>query len=134
MPALLYFSKIKSKLSFLIVALFVSLLSINNSGFTHGPVLCIFKYITGHPCPACGSIRSVGALAQGDVISAWKYNPLTLISTLTLFAFIFFPISFSRISNIAEQYTGLKSKYRRNPLIFISIGFILLWVFNLQRW
>ncbi|OYT90994.1 MAG: hypothetical protein CFE43_15395 [Burkholderiales bacterium PBB3] len=37
--------------------------------------LCAFKHVTGLPCPLCGGIRACGALAQGDVASAWLLNP-----------------------------------------------------------
>ena len=37
--------------------------------------LCAFKHLTGVPCPLCGGIRTVAALAQGDLASAWLQNP-----------------------------------------------------------
>lgn len=134
MLALLNISKNKYKVSFLIVVPFISLLSIKYSGFTHGPVLCIFRFITGHPCPACGSIRSIGALAQGDVISAWQYNPLTLICSVTFVVYIFFPNMVNSICNTFEQHVGIKKRVGRNMLPYISLGFVMLWICNLQRW
>ncbi len=49
---------------------------------------CVFKGLTGIPCPTCGSTRSVVHLAHGDILSALAMNPLTtlcLISAIVYF-------------------------------------------------
>jgi hypothetical protein len=38
--------------------------------------LCLFKRLTGLPCPTCGSGRAILALLRGQVMQAWLYNPL----------------------------------------------------------
>lgn len=45
--------------------------------------LCMFKHLTGCPCPTCGFTRGTIALFQGHLLRAWLYNPL-LFSFLTL--------------------------------------------------
>lgn len=40
---------------------------------------CVFKGLTGLPCPTCGSTRSVVHLAHGDILSALAMNPLTTL-------------------------------------------------------
>ena len=47
--------------------------------------VCLFKAITGLPCPTCGSTRAAGCLARGDVAGALAMNPLT---TLALFGLL----------------------------------------------
>lgn len=37
---------------------------------------CVFKTLTGLPCPSCGSTRSVAYLAHGHFLSAFSMNPL----------------------------------------------------------
>ena len=37
---------------------------------------CAFKAVTGFPCPACGSTRSLACLAQGDIAASMAMNPL----------------------------------------------------------
>ena len=39
---------------------------------------CLFKLLTGIPCPACGSTRAVLALLRGE--DALAYNPLGIIT------------------------------------------------------
>jgi hypothetical protein len=49
------------------------------SAWTAQPVTtCLFKRVTGLPCPTCGSGRAALALLRGDVMGAWLYNPLTV--------------------------------------------------------
>jgi hypothetical protein len=55
----------------------------------HGPVLCLFKNITGIPCPTCGVIRSATAILHGEFWRGLLINPLGL---LLLMALISFPI------------------------------------------
>jgi hypothetical protein len=42
------------------------------------PHFCIFQKILSIPCPGCGIIRSLFAIAGGNILSAWKYNPAGL--------------------------------------------------------
>ncbi len=51
-----------------------------------GPGPCMFKNVTGIPCPSCGSTRSVLALMEGDVGAALRLNPLGLLLAAGLLA------------------------------------------------
>lgn len=41
---------------------------------------CMFRYLTGYDCPACGIQRSLHALLNGDAVTALRYNYFLLIS------------------------------------------------------
>jgi len=51
-----------------------------------GPKGCWVDYVTGYPCPTCGSSRAGFSLVKGDVASALAFNPLV---TLALVAGVF---------------------------------------------
>ena len=38
--------------------------------------LCLFKRVTGVPCPTCGFTRGMFSLLGGHPVEAWLYNPL----------------------------------------------------------
>jgi hypothetical protein len=40
------------------------------------PITCIFRRLSGLPCPTCGSTRAVLALARLDPLEALRLNPL----------------------------------------------------------
>jgi hypothetical protein len=43
-------------------------------------VFCVFKAITGLPCPTCGSTRALGRLAAFDLAGALTMNPLATLA------------------------------------------------------
>jgi hypothetical protein len=47
---------------------------------------CAFRGLTGIPCPACGSTRSLVHLAHGDILSAALMNPCLVLLMLAAFA------------------------------------------------
>src|SRR5215203_4153002 len=36
---------------------------------------CLFRGLTGVPCPGCGITTSLLALARGDAVASWSANP-----------------------------------------------------------
>jgi hypothetical protein len=50
----------------------------------HAPTLCVFRAVTGVPCPTCGATRATLALASGEVGLAFRYNPLISAAWLLL--------------------------------------------------
>jgi hypothetical protein len=60
----------------------------------HAPALCVFRAVTGVPCPTCGATRATLALASGDLPLAFRFNPLIsaawlLLPVALLGAFVF---------------------------------------------
>ncbi len=51
---------------------------------------CIFKGISGIPCPTCGSTRSVVYLSQGDFAAAFAMNPLTSLGLVVVVSYFFY--------------------------------------------
>jgi hypothetical protein len=47
-------------------------------------VFCVFKQLTGLPCPTCGGTRAVGRLAALDVHGAFVMNPLAVALAVTV--------------------------------------------------
>ena len=45
---------------------------------------CPIHESTGIYCPGCGSTRAIDAVFHGDMVSAWRFNPLLVLSPLLL--------------------------------------------------
>jgi hypothetical protein len=50
----------------------------------HNFTVCIFKNVTGVPCPSCGITRSLVQLVHGNILEAIYVNPLGLLAALFL--------------------------------------------------
>jgi len=42
--------------------------------------VCLFKFLTGCPCPTCGTTRAFGRLFARDLGGAFRMNPLAVVS------------------------------------------------------
>jgi hypothetical protein len=52
-----------------------------------GPVFCLFRRVTGRPCPSCGLTRSWQAIGHGridDGMAAHPFGPLTMLAAMWL--------------------------------------------------
>ena len=38
--------------------------------------VCVFRGLTGRPCPTCGMTRGVLSMLRGEIVAGWAYNPL----------------------------------------------------------
>lgn len=47
-------------------------------------IFCLFRAVTGVPCPSCGMTRAWFAAAQLDFQSAFQYHPLFLLAPVLL--------------------------------------------------
>ncbi|MDD4576477.1 MAG: DUF2752 domain-containing protein [Bacteroidales bacterium] len=50
---------------------------------------CVYKNLTGYPCPGCGMTRSTISLFKGNIIDSFFYNPLAIVvNIMVLVAFV----------------------------------------------
>ncbi len=74
---------------------------------------CAFLSLTGYKCPGCGTQRAIHALMHGNVVEAFKYNALLLVS----------------IPWIALCLYG-ETQRTRNPRLYARINApLLMWIF-----
>ena len=94
-----------------------------------GNTPCVFSWLTGWPCPSCGSGRSVRALAQGDLATAWSVNPLgvpaTLLVATTAIAAI---VLTARTGSPASLGTGRRGRLLAKAVALMLGLEVLLWI------
>jgi hypothetical protein len=57
---------------------------------------CVFKRLTGIPCPTCGFTRGALCLLHGQIGQAWLYNPLLFSALAVFFAVTVLQVVFAR--------------------------------------
>jgi len=100
-------------------------------GFNSGPVVCPIRLLTGIPCPACGTTRSIGALCEGNFAESWRLNPLgfTIAAAALLWAV--------RLPYTAKLFTILSQKYSTfstgSRFLFLISIYLATWMLNFVR-
>lgn len=102
----------------------------------HEPGICLFKRVTGIPCPSCGSTRSVIAVLNGDITGALLLNPFGIIIVFILLVAPFWLLydvlghqdSLFRFYNQTEKF--LKRRWVFIPAIFLVL---LNWIWNIYK-
>jgi hypothetical protein len=74
---------------------------------------CPFKTFTGFYCPGCGSLRALYQLLHGNVLAAFRLNPLAILS-----------LPFLGYAFISKSITILRGR----PLPRIFIPAIWIWI------
>jgi hypothetical protein len=105
--------------------------AVRSSGFSTGPSVCLFRNVTGLPCPFCGSTRSVGHILQGEFSAALYSNPLGYFGLAFLVVLFISPSTIKGTSDyLAKKWWVLT---QRNQIL-ITVGLIVLaWIVNTPR-
>jgi hypothetical protein len=106
-------------------------MAVRSSGFSTGPSVCLFRNVTGLPCPFCGSTRSVGHILQGEFSAALYSNPLGYFGLAFLVVLFISPSTINGTSDyLAKKWWTLT---QRNQIL-ITVGLIVLaWILNSPR-
>lgn len=85
-------------------------------------VPCPFKYLTSYHCPGCGSQRAIHQLLHGDLLSAFRFNPLMILSL---------PLIFWGLATVIWNFiynTQLRVKlFYSNLFIYVYFGIVLIY-------
>ena len=100
------------------------------------PVGCPFKYVTGLPCPSCGTTRSVIHVIQGNYTEAVATNPLG-IPVLLLLLVIPSWIGYDWVSGRGTAVIWYQKVERWLRRRWIAIPLLLLlaanWIWNIYK-
>lgn len=100
------------------------------------PGVCLFKRVTGVPCPSCGSTRSVLSILKGDFTEAILWNPFGILLTFILLVFpawIIYDV-LSRKSTLYNFYNRTELVLKRKWIAIPAILLVLLnWIWNIAK-
>ncbi len=104
----------------LLAAAAVSLLRLDRIPLT----LCVFKGLTGLPCPTCGSTRALGRLFALDFEGALAMNPLTTLVAVLVAAWALLDLALLPRGRAVALEVG-------KPLAFaLRVGALVLFLAN----
>jgi hypothetical protein len=87
--------------------------------------VCPFRAITGFTCPGCGSTRGLHRLLHGDVVAAFEFNPLLIVSL----PFLLYALM--RYTNAAIREKPLKGNQLNAKYIWLLFGVIMFfWIYR----
>lgn len=98
--------------------------------------VCLFKQVTGLPCPSCGATHSVLYLLQGNIEEAVIINPLGI---LLFFSMILLPIWLAY--DFIKNKNGLFNFYKKTEILLRqkqwaipAIALIMAnWIWNIYK-
>jgi len=99
--------------------------------------VCILKAVTGVPCPACGTTRSVHAITKGNWKEAFFINPF---GYMALTAMIILPIWLIAdvVTNKRSLYSSVhivESRLKQNKVLASALAIIIIvnWIWNIYK-
>ncbi|HUS12310.1 MAG TPA: DUF2752 domain-containing protein, partial [Pyrinomonadaceae bacterium] len=88
-------------------------------------LLCPFRALTGFTCPGCGSTRCLHRLLHGDLVGAFEFNPLLILSL----PFLLYALM--RYTNAAIRERPLKGNQLNAKYIWLLFGVIMFfWIYR----
>jgi Protein of unknown function (DUF2752) len=101
-----------------------------------GISVCLFKNITGLPCPSCGTTRALIYIMKGQFFDAFNINPLGFI-----IAFLLIVIPIWVIADVISRRNSFHSFYLKSELFlhkkWVALPAIILilfiWILNIKR-
>ncbi len=97
-----------------------------------GHTLCIFKNVTGYPCPACGSTRATILLLHGQFFDSIMLNPLGVITNTLIFISILWML-FDVFKGKNTFYPFLKRDWNWKIKTIVFILLAVNWIWNIEK-
>jgi len=111
--------------------------SIEGSQHSAMPSVCLFKEVTGLPCPSCGTTRSLLLLMNGEFRASLLMNPLGLLLAA---AIVVIPVWIAvdvlrRNDSFFRRYVQMEQLLLRNrPLAVAAAAIVALnWFWNIAK-
>lgn len=98
---------------------------------------CLFRWLTGMPCPACGAARALRVLlCQGDVGQSFLLNPLGLVLAAMLAVVPAWGLTdvLRRRDTLYRCFLRIDAALRRR-LVFLAMTLALAtnWIWNIVK-
>jgi hypothetical protein len=110
---------------------------IESSAHSAIPSVCLFKEVTGLPCPSCGTTRSLLLLAHGRFRDSFMMNPFGMMLALALVVIPLWMASdtIGRKDSFYRRYVHLEHLLSHNKLLAgCAVAIVALnWFWNITK-
>ena len=106
----------------------VALYTVLARSVEHAPALCVFRNVTGLPCPTCGTTRATLAFARGDILAGVLYNPFVVTAMAIGLTLCVVQWVFGRQVEIA-----ISPRSKRFGWALVAVGFLTNWAYLIAR-
>jgi Protein of unknown function (DUF2752) len=101
------------------------------------PSICLFKEVTGLPCPSCGTTRSLLLLVHGQIRDSFMMNPFGIVLAVALLVFPLWIISdmIRRRDSFYRRYVQMEHLLLQNKLLAAcAVAIVALnWAWNITK-
>jgi hypothetical protein len=97
---------------------------------------CIFKNVTGFPCPSCGTTRAVQLFLQGDFVASLQMNPFGILVAILMVVLPFWIVYdvLTHQQTFFINYKKVESIVRTKWLAILLIILVLInWIWNIKK-
>lgn len=102
-----------------------------------GLTLCMFKNVTGIPCPSCGITRALLMLLAGEPEKSLMLNPLGIIAGLALLILPIWMIvdALTLKNTLAKVFFQAEHKLKTQKVLYIPLFacFLINWGWNIFK-
>jgi hypothetical protein len=89
---------------------------------------CALKRLTGIPCPTCGAWRAACALRRGEILEAWRCQPL-LVTAAALLAAVAVYALVTALFGQARHFPVFTRRERRRLWLTLALLAAANWVY-----
>ena len=93
---------------------------------------CIFRNLTGLPCPGCGMTRGFVAMGHGRIGDAWRANPLAPFAYVFACGYLVLFVLGRRFPALAERWR-VSERVRWSIYAAVLLAVLASWSITLAR-
>lgn len=94
------------------------------------PEICIFKNLTGLPCPGCGMTRSIISAVRGDISGSFFHHRLGLLTMAYILSQFLLSLGVVFVSKFRNRLQHI-GKYLNKGIIGLGALFFINWIVTL---
>jgi Protein of unknown function (DUF2752) len=94
---------------------------------------CWVRRLIGIPCPTCGATRCAMSLAHGDLVGAWRHNPLIFICYGSALIVNFYAAAVLIFRYPRLRLANLPAKVKRALGALVIIALTANWIYLLAN-